>query len=157
MATLCTKSPSQAISIGQKVLGYLQRTVYYGLVVNWQDGGLTMYCDAAFAPQGSRSHGGWVVMFGGIPIAWRSSRQSMITPSTAESELPSMLDGAVAAKGVECILSDAGVVIESRPIASLEVSFKGVLRFRKGFGQPIEPWKDTSRALKSASSPKRRC
>ena len=95
-------------------------------------------------------------MFGGIPIAWRSSRQSMITLSTAESELPSMFDGAVAAKGVECILSDAGVVIESRQIASLEVSFKGVLRFRKGLGQPVEPWKDTSR-LKPASSPKRRC
>ena len=37
---------------------------------------------------------------------WRSGRQSTVSLSTAESELLSMLDGAVAAKGVEAILTD---------------------------------------------------
>ena len=39
MASLSTKLPSQAISIGHKVLGYLQRTVGYGLSVRWRPEG----------------------------------------------------------------------------------------------------------------------
>ena len=118
MASLSTKLPSQAISIGHKVLGYLQRTIGYGLGVRWRHEGLKMCCDAAFAPQGLKSHGGWMISYGSVPIAWRSSRQAMITLSTAEAELLAMLDGAVAAKGVESILFDVGEVIEKRTIAS---------------------------------------
>ena len=77
-----------------------------------------MFCDAAFAPQGKHSHGGWLVKFGGVPLVWRSSRQTMVTLSTAESEVISMLDGAVAAKGVEAILSDISEQIKDRVICS---------------------------------------
>ena len=59
-----------------------------------------------------------MITYGTVPIAWRSSRQSMVTLSTAESELLAMLDGAVATKGVESILFDVGEVIERRIIAS---------------------------------------
>eukprot|EP00439_Symbiodinium_sp_Y106_P026580 s3624_g3.t1 len=118
MASLCTKCPEQTIAIGAKVLGYLQRTMDYGLVIKWSNKGLTMFCDAAFAPQGAHSHSGWLVTYGGVPIVWRSGRQTMITLSTAESELLSLLDGAVATKGVEAILADIGEVVEDRELAS---------------------------------------
>ena len=84
MASLCTRRPEQSIEIGAKTLSYLQRTIDHGL--------------------GARSHGGWVVTYGGTPIAWRSSRQNMVTLSTAESELLALLDGVVAMKSVESIL-----------------------------------------------------
>ena len=48
---------------------------------------LAGYGDASFAPSGHRSHGGWVVTARSCPIAWRSSRQSLVTLSTAEAEL----------------------------------------------------------------------
>ena len=118
MASLRTKCPEQTIAIGAKVLGYLQRTMDYGLMINWSDKGLTMFCDAAYAPQSAHSHSGWLVTYGGVRIVWRSSRQTMITLSTAESELLSILDGAVATKGVEAILSDIGEVVEDRELAS---------------------------------------
>ena len=35
-------------------------------MVQWKDQGLVMFCDAAFAPQRARSHGGWVVTYGGV-------------------------------------------------------------------------------------------
>ena len=42
----------------------------------------------------------------------------MITLSTAEAELLSMIDGAIAMKGVEALLLDIGEVVEGREIAS---------------------------------------
>ena len=108
----------RTIEIGSKVLGYLQRTISYGLSVQWKGSGLIMHCDAAFAPQGRHSHGGWLVSYGGAPIVWRSGKQSMIALSTAESELMLMLDGAVAMKGVEAILTDIGEQVPEKIIAS---------------------------------------
>ncbi|CAE7271935.1 unnamed protein product, partial [Symbiodinium sp. CCMP2456] len=118
MASMCTRVPSQAIQTGIKAIGYLLKTIHYGLKVRWLDTGLVMYCDAAYAPQGGRSHGGWVVTYGGVPIVWRSGRQQMITLSTAEAELLSMIDGAIAMKGVEALLLDIGEVVEGKEIAS---------------------------------------
>ena len=118
MASMCTRNPSQVVAIGGKVLGYLQRTMFFGLTVQWEKKGLVMFCDAAYAPQGDRSHGGWVVTYGGTPIVWRSGKQQMVTLSTAEAELLSMIEGAVAMKGVETLLADVGEVAEEREIAS---------------------------------------
>ncbi|CAE7423281.1 TY5A [Symbiodinium sp. CCMP2456] len=118
MASMCTRTPIQAIQTGIKAIGYLLKTIQYGLKVRWSNAGLVMFCDAAYAPQGGRSHGGWVVTFGGVPIVWRSGRQPMITLSTAEAELLSMIDGAIAMKGVEALLLDVGEVVESKEIAS---------------------------------------
>ena len=118
MAALATKCPTQAVAISGKVFGYLRRTIEYGMTIKWNGEGLIMYCDAAYAPQAGRSHGGWLVTYGGVPLAWRSSRQSMITLSTAEAELLALLDGAVAVKGLEAILQDAGEKVEWRRLAS---------------------------------------
>ena len=118
MATLSTKNPQQAVDAGRKALGYLRRTIGYGLRIRWEPLGLVMYSDAAYAPQGGRSHGGWLVAYGSVPLAWRSGRQSMITLSTAEAELLAIIDGAVALKGIEAILSDVGEQVSSRCIAS---------------------------------------
>ncbi|CAE7616380.1 TY5A [Symbiodinium sp. CCMP2592] len=122
MASLCLRQPQQAIEIGRKVLGYLQRTLKFQLKVVKGSSGLIMYCDAAYAPQGTRSHGGWLVMYNGVPIVWRSGRQQMITLSTAEAELLAMIDGAIAMKGVEALLMDVNQVVEEKTIASDSMS-----------------------------------
>ncbi|OLQ05641.1 Retrovirus-related Pol polyprotein from transposon TNT 1-94 [Symbiodinium microadriaticum] len=118
MASLCTRRPSQTIKIGLKTLGYLQRTINHKLVISWKAQGLMMFSDASFAPQGDRSHSGWLITYGGVPLAWRSSRQNMITLSTAECELLALLEGAVATKSTEALLADIGERVESRTIAT---------------------------------------
>ena len=45
---------------------------------------------------------------------WRSGRQTVISLSTAESELIALLDGAVATLGVEALLQDVGMQISTR-------------------------------------------
>ena len=66
------------------------------------------FVDASFAPDGNRSHTGWLIQLGGNTIAWRSSRQSCITLSTAESELEAATEGLVALQGLQAILADIG-------------------------------------------------
>ncbi|CAE7906865.1 unnamed protein product [Symbiodinium sp. KB8] len=118
MASMCTKSPQQTIDIGMKSVGYLQKTIGYRSKIMWSEKPLVMSCDAAYAPQSTRSHGGWLVTFGGVPIVWRSGRQQMITLSTAEAELLAMIDGAIAMKGVESLLADVGQAVHERYIES---------------------------------------
>ncbi|CAE7875432.1 unnamed protein product [Symbiodinium sp. KB8] len=118
MASLCLRNPTQVINIGMKVLGYLQRTSRFQLKIRAKDNSLVMYSDAAFAPQGGRSHGGWLVTYAGAPIMWRSGRQQMITLSTAEAELLAVIDGAIATKGIESLLGDMGIFVEEKKIAS---------------------------------------
>ncbi|OLP77777.1 Copia protein [Symbiodinium microadriaticum] len=118
MSTLTTRAPYRVVEIGLKALGYLRRTAKYQLRVSWSEAPLTMFCDAAYAPQSERSHAGWLVAYGQVPLVWRSSRQQMITLSTAEAELLALTDGAVALKGVECLLADLGERVTSRELAS---------------------------------------
>ncbi|CAE7390987.1 unnamed protein product [Symbiodinium natans] len=116
MSALTTKAPSRVITIGMKALGYLQRTQARQLTIGYDGSGLALFCDAAYAPESGRSHSGWAVFWAGSAIVWRSGRQSVISLSTAESELISMLDGAVATLGVEALLQDIGVEVSARTI-----------------------------------------
>ena len=64
---------------------------------------------ASYAPEGNRSHTGWVVFFHGSPVCWRSARQAFVTLSTAEAELVAGLDAVVALQSAEAMLSEFGV------------------------------------------------
>ncbi|CAE7333336.1 RE1, partial [Symbiodinium sp. KB8] len=57
---------------------------------------LVSWTDASFAPEGARSHTGWLIAAGDAPLSWRSSRQSTVTLSTAEAELVASVEGALA-------------------------------------------------------------
>ena len=118
MSTLTTRAPYRVVDVGLKTLSYLRRTSRYQLRISWTEAPLTMFCDAAYAPQSERSHAGWLVTYGQVPLVWRSSRQQMITLSTAEAELLALTDGAIALKGVECLLADLGEQITARELAT---------------------------------------
>ena len=110
LASLSTKAPQRAIRIAEKALAYLQRTKALTLTANADDTCLCAYSDASYAPEGNRSHTGWVVFLHGAPVCWRSARQSFVTLSTAESELVAGLDAVVALQSAEAMLQDFGVV-----------------------------------------------
>ena len=79
------------------ILRYLKKTADKGLIIEF-DGTLDLeaYCDADFAglhksedpfdPSSSKSRGGYILFFGGVPLLWKSSLLSCITLSTLEAE-----------------------------------------------------------------------
>ena len=88
----------------------MQRTKALALTADADDTGLIAYSDASYAPEGNRSHTGWVVVFHhGSPVCWHSARQAFVTLSTAEAELVSGLDAVVALQSAEAMLSEFGV------------------------------------------------
>ena len=118
MATLTTRAPKRALAVGNKTLGYVQRTMDYRMKIPGCGSELTLYCDAAFAPEGGKSHSGWAVLWGQSPLSWKSTRQGMISLSTAESELIAMLDGGVALLSTEAMLGDLQVTVTKKNIAT---------------------------------------
>ena len=107
LASLSTKAPQRAIA--EKALAYVQRTKGLALTADADDTGLIAYSDASYAPEGNRSHTGWVVFLHGSPVCWRSARQAFVTLSTAEAELVAGLDAVVALQSAEAMLSEFGV------------------------------------------------
>ena len=110
LATLSTKAPERAARIAERALAYVQQTKAFALTADADDTGLVAYSDASFAPDGNRSHTGWVVFLHGSPVCWRSARQAFVTLSTAESELVAGLDAVVALQSAEAMLGEFGVV-----------------------------------------------
>ena len=109
LASLSTKAPERAARIAEKALAYVQSTKGFALTADADDTGLIAYSDASYAPEGNRSHTGWVVFLHGSPVCWRSARQAFVTLSTAESELVAGLDAVVALQSAEAMLSDFGI------------------------------------------------
>ncbi|OLP77950.1 hypothetical protein AK812_SmicGene41930 [Symbiodinium microadriaticum] len=65
-ASLSTKALQRAIRIAEKALAYVLRTTALALTGDVDETGLIAYSDASYAPEGNRSHTGWVVFFHGI-------------------------------------------------------------------------------------------
>ena len=92
----------EALAMGAQVIKYLRRYpsrgLWYGTAsMSWGDEGdlsrpmsgdsLVGFCDASFAPSGSRSLQSTLAYYSGGLVAWSATRQSLTTLSTAESEL----------------------------------------------------------------------
>ena len=98
----------RSAAIARKCIGFLQRTAGYHLKIVASDRAIASWSDSSFAPEGGRSHSGWIITLGSAPVMWRSSRQSVVTLSTAEAELAASVEGALALASVEALLHDLG-------------------------------------------------
>ena len=115
-----TKNPGFVCQLGKEVVEYINGSTGTALEYGrcdptdrGPDDGLPFprsmrrleaYADVSFAPQASRSIQGVLVLYGGSPIMWESSRQSCITLSTAEAELLSYVEAMGMADSMGCIL-----------------------------------------------------
>ena len=106
VGSLATRAPRRAIQIAEKAIAYLQRTMSYSLIYQTDGSGLVAYCDASFAPEGGRSHSGWIVLLHDCVIAWRSGRQATVTLSTAEAELMAMSEAVLALQSTDSMMKD---------------------------------------------------
>ena len=99
MARMCSqvsKCPVRVLEVAGQVKGYLKSTAGHGLRFKKSEEDevvMRVFTDASFSPDGSESHGCVVVLLGAAPISWKSGRQSMVTLSTAESELREVVEG----------------------------------------------------------------
>ena len=143
VGSLATKAPRRATQVGEKAIAFLQRTVDYTLIFESEEAGLVGFCDASFAPDGARSHGGWVVMYNGCLVSWKSSRQSTVTLSTAESELTAIAEAMLALQSVSSMLQD--VVPRTEPM-QLYTDSTSALTIANGSGS----WRTRHLRLKSA-------
>ena len=105
MASLTTKDAKRVVKIGQRMLGFLQRTIGVRLELCPGGEGLSAYSDASFAPSGSRSHTGSLILLYNCPVAWRSGRQAFTTLSSAESELVALQETFILAQAVQAVMT----------------------------------------------------
>ena len=102
MAALTTKKPLKRMAY--QVWGYLAGTLKEGLVFQGVGGDLMVYTDASFGEE--EAHGCVVVKWGEDPLVWRSSRQGILTTSTAEAELVEVMEGAITTEALRVIVEE---------------------------------------------------
>ena len=109
MCSMVTKRPQQAVALGMKVKGYLLRNPSDGLkyVTNEDKDEVTVaWSDASFAPGGGRSHEGLAVSVFGQMVAWRSTRQALVSMSVAEAELIAAVGATQMAAGLDVLVNE---------------------------------------------------
>lgn len=95
---------------------YLAGTRDYGLVLEPFESGIPpfeSYSDASYAPTNNYSHDGLVIMWGGVPLVWRSKRQTIVSTSTAEAELLALATVLNYSLGFQNILYSVQLDLES--------------------------------------------
>ena len=87
---------------------YLSRTVEYGILYQEEaeEPLMVVYSDASYAPGGGRSFGSTMAQVAGMPVAWRASKQPVITLSVAEAELYEGCSAVQLGLGVMALLSE---------------------------------------------------
>ena len=68
---------------------------------------ITVWTDSSFASQGnSKSQGALVVTQSLAPIFWKCGCQSLVSQSTAESELQMLVEGSLAAQNIGSLVKE---------------------------------------------------
>ena len=110
MGSMTTKDPVRVTTIARKTLSYLNATKEWKLrFISEGDPHLVTFTDSSYSPEGEKSHGGAVVFWAGSPVAWKSGRQSLVTTSSAETELLAASEGTTLMLSIDAMLSDFGV------------------------------------------------
>ena len=102
---LLTRAAPRCLNIAARLRSYLQRTKGLALSLRPTNDQLVVYSDSSFAPEGSKSHSGFVAVWLGAPVCWGSARQPFTCLSTAECELLAATEGLVMGKSIESVLA----------------------------------------------------
>ena len=113
-----TKAPKFVLKMGLRILEFVSATSGHRLSLvplSRAEPRLVTYTDASFSPFGSHSVTGVVIEYLGCPIQWKAKRQSLISLSTAESELISACEGITLTLSIESLLEElAGDLLTKR-------------------------------------------
>ena len=109
MGSWTVRAPNHVKKIGLRLLEYVGATQDHKLsLIPRKDcyNGIVIFSDASFAPYGSQSVTGVLVTYKGRAMLWKGKRQSLISLSTAESELIAGCEGVVLGQSAEALLGD---------------------------------------------------
>ena len=120
---MATRKPEAAVRLAHQVRRYLLDTPEIGLVYRGSQQAVETFSDASFAPGSGKSFGcSAVSLFGGF-VAWRMTKQALITLSTAESELYELIAAHQLGLGIQAwateVQSDVGQAIKVDNTAAL--------------------------------------
>ena len=129
LASRVSKAPDLVNELGTRLLDYLAQTRDYRLVFKGEGDSsiLQIFTDSSFSPSSARSHGSVAVFYLGGPVVWRSARQTMVTLSTAESELIEGIEGALMGLSVRDLVSELSAHI---PLMELRVDNQAAIAVR---------------------------
>ena len=87
LARFCKEPKIKHLQAAKRILQYVKKTEDYGLRYMEAEP-MCAYVDASWAGDRSDRHSttGYVILFGGAPIAWRSVKQKSVALSTVEAE-----------------------------------------------------------------------
>ena len=105
LSSLMSKDPGQVLKLVENIWHYLAGTTDYGLkfAVESDCQEMTIYTDSSFS---DNCQGCVLVSWNGALLLWRSTRQSVVTVSTAESELVEVLEGACCGDATRVVLEE---------------------------------------------------
>ena len=109
MSALVTKDPGRVLEIASQAKGYLKGTATEGLNFKKSvDGEKTLcaFSDASYAPDGESSHGCTIITYQGSTMMWKSGRQSVVSLSTAESEMLEVIEALTAGESLFVIINE---------------------------------------------------
>ena len=104
MSTLTTRKPLKVMRMAHQVWCYLAGTMEEGLIFRGDGEDLMVYTDASFGEEDA--HGCVIVKWGEDPLVWRSSKQNLLTTSTAEAELVEVMEGAVTTEALRVLVEE---------------------------------------------------
>ena len=105
LAAGITKWPRAVRDLAEQVWKYLANSVDHGLLFESEAGenSLNVFSDASF---GDQCQGCTLVQWGSCPILWKSSRQALMSSSTAEAELIELLESVNAGEAVRVVVEE---------------------------------------------------
>ena len=105
LSSLLSRDPAQVLKLVEHTWQYLAGTVDYGLkfAVESDCQEMTIYTDSSFS---DNCQGCVLVSWNGALLLWRSTRQSVVTVSTAESELVEVLEGACCGDATRVVIEE---------------------------------------------------
>ena len=107
MASWVSRAPTFVVKLGTRVLEYLDTTREERLrLIPGKPDGIRIYTDASFAPHSEHSITGVVLQYDECCVVWKSKKQSLVTLSTAESELVAACEGVVLSQSLEALVAE---------------------------------------------------
>ena len=120
MSQWAVKRPRWTVELGEAILAYVRSSVDFGLVypvdvpvdddpdlarkLPRKRGTIEVLVDASYSPGEAHSVSGTVVLLAGCPVQWESRKQSLMSLSTAESQLTALVEGLQTGRSVRALV-----------------------------------------------------
>jgi len=106
----------------ERVLRYLKGTMSYGIYFSRYPRVLEGYCDANWISDVDQLYAtsGYVFLFGGGAVSWKSCKQTILMKSTMEAELTALDTASAEAEWLRDLLMDLPIV--EKPILAISMN-----------------------------------